>query len=293
MLKEFYKPFHATVEDTEKNSERASGERILGKDPKTGKPISVRIGRFGPMVQMGETKEDGKEKPRFASLRKDQRLESMTLEMALDLFKLPRMLGQYEGKDVVVSIGRFGPYIKYDEVFYSLPKEDDPYSITLERVSEIMRMPKLPRSVGTYEGTDVSVAKGRFGPYVKHKDGFYSLAKTDEPFSVTLERAIELIEAKRKKEREKLIKEFPENTDIKVINGRYGPCIQLGKKFFKIPGGKDPKSLTLEECLAVVGPPEEEKKKGGKKAKAEKPAKKAAPKKAAAKKTVKNKKKKS
>jgi DNA topoisomerase-1 len=272
MLQEFYKPFHKTVEETEKHSERASGERILGVDPKNGRTISVRIGRFGPMVQMGESTDE--EKQKFASLRKDQRIDTITFEQALDLFKLPRMLGQYEGKDVSVSIGRYGPYIKYEENFYSLPKEDDPYTITLERVSEIMRMPKLPRTVGTYEGENVSVAKGRFGPYVKHKDGFYSLAKTDEPFSVTLERAIEIIEAKRKKEREKLIKEFAENPDVKVINGRYGPCIQIGKKFFKIPNDKEPASLTLEECLKIAGPLPEEKgkagKKGGKNVKAEK-----------------------
>ena len=286
MIGEFYKPFHKTVVSTEKHSERASGERILGKDPKTGKTILVRIGRFGPMVQMGETTEDETNKPRFASLRRDQRIDTITFEQALDLFKLPRMLGQYEGKDVVVSIGRFGPYIKYDEVFYSLPKEDDPYSITLERVGEIMRAPKLPRSVGTYEDADVSVAKGRFGPYVKHKDGFFSLAKGEDPFAVTLERAIELIEIKRKKEREKLIKEFPGNSEIKVINGRYGPCIQIGKKFFRIPNGKEPASLTLDECLKIIGPAPEEKPSKGKKAKAEKPAGKAAPVKSAAKKTL-------
>ena len=276
MLSEFYKPFHKTVEVTQETSERASGEKILGKDPKTGKNVLVRIGRFGPMVQIGN--QDDEEKPKYASLRKDQRIDNITLEQALELFKLPRMLGQYEGKDVTVSIGRYGPYIKYEDVFYSLPKVDDPYSITLERVIEILKMPKLPRNVGTYEGENVSVAKGRFGPYVKHKDGFYSLGKTDDPFEVTLERAIELIEAKRKKDKEKQIKVFDENPDVKVIEGRYGPCIQIVKKFYKIPNDREPASLTLEECLAIEkaagGGAKDKKEVKEKKAKPEKAAKK-------------------
>ena len=154
-------------------------------------------------------------------------------------------------------------------------------------------MPQLPRTVGNYEGEPVSVAKGRFGPYVKHKDGFYSLAKTDEPFSVTLQRAIELIEAKRKKEKEKLIKAFDENPDVKIINGRYGPCIQLGRKFFKIPTGKDPQSLTLPECLKIIGPLQEEKKKGTKKPSTKKKKAPATPKKTAVAKKAKKPKKKS
>jgi len=255
MIGEFYKPFHKTVKVTQETAERASGEKLLGVDPASRRNVFVRIGRFGPMVQIGETPkadDPDQEKPRFASLRKDQRLDSITLEQALELFKLPRTLGLYEDTEVTVAIGRYGPYIKHNNLFYSLPKEDDPYNISLDRVIEILKLPKLPRSVGDYEGEAISVAKGRFGPYVKHKDGFYSLAKTDEPFSVTLERAIELIEAKRKKDKEKQIKIFAENPDIKVIEGRYGPCIQLGRKFYKIPKGKEPGSLTLAECLAVI-----------------------------------------
>jgi len=251
MLEAFYKPFHSTVVTVLETSERASGERMLGVDPKSGKDIFVRIGRFGPMVQIGHT--DDVDKPRFSSLRKDQRLDSITLEEALELFKLPRVVGDYEGSEVVVSIGRFGPYIKYKEEYTSLPRTDDPYSISIDRCIEILKMPRLPRAVGQFEGEELSVAKGRFGPFIKFKEGFYSLAKTDDPFAITLERAVEIIKAKQEKDKDKFIKLFPERADVKVINGRYGPCIQIGRKFFKIPKEKEPASLSLEECLDIAG----------------------------------------
>ncbi len=197
MLKQFYKPFHATVEKTSAAKERASGERILGKDA-AGKTIMVRIGRYGPMVQIGDTA-DETAKPRFAKLRAEQRLDTITLEEAMDLFRLPRKAGLYEDKDMDVSIGRFGPYIRHDGKFYSLPKEDDPYTVNEAR-------------------------------------------------------SIEIIEDKRKKEREKviqIIKRDPE-PEIQVLNGRYGPYITSDKEIYKIPKGKEPKELTLEECVAII-----------------------------------------
>ncbi len=249
MLKEFYTPFHKTVVLAE-GSERASGERILGKDPKSGKTILVRVGRFGPMAQIGEQDDEQK---RFASLRKDQRLENITLEEALTLFKLPRVVGQYEGDDILVAIGRFGPYIKNHGAFVSLSREDDPYTVTLERCTEILKLPKLPKILGKREEQDISVNKGRFGPYVKYGNTFASLSKNEDPFSVSLERAIELIDAKLIKDAAKNIKLFPENADVKVVVGRYGPCIQIGRKFFKIPKEKQPAELTLQECLDIAG----------------------------------------
>lgn len=269
MLKNFYKPFHKTVEVTTETSERASGEKVLGKDPKSGKPIIARIGRFGPMVQLGESSDE--EKPKYASMRKDQRLDTITLEEALDLFKLPRNLGAYENDDIIIAIGRFGPYIKHNNLFYSLPKTDDPYTIEYERAVEILKMPKLPRELGSYQGVEVSVAKGRFGPYIKYNDLFCSLPKGVDPFDVTLTQAIDLIEEKKKKESEKIIKKFEGNTSVKVVNGRYGPCIQAGRKFFKIPNDKQPADLTLEECLNIAGLNEKKKE-----TKEKKPAKKAA-----------------
>ncbi len=194
MIREFYEPFHKTVEFTEKNSERASGERILGNDPASGKVVSARIGRFGPLVQMKEDEND--EKPRYAKLRADQRLETITLEQALDLFKMPRNLGTYEDLEVVIGIGRFGPFVRHDSMFVSIPKTDDPYVIDLDR-------------------------------------------------------SIELIEGKRQADREKLIKSFKQDPEMKVLKGRWGPYISYGKKNIKIPKDKDPESLTYEECLKL------------------------------------------
>jgi len=286
MLDEFYKPFHKTVVSAE-SSERASGERILGKDPKSGKVVLVRVGRFGPMAQIGA--QDDEEK-KFASLRKDQRLENITLEEALTLFKLPRIVGKYENDDIMVAIGRFGPYIKNNGAFISIPREDDPYTITLERCTELLKLPKLPKVLGKHNEQDISVNKGRFGPYIKYGNTFASLSKGEDPFSVTLQRAIELVDAKLIKDAEKNIKLFTENADVKVVNGRYGPCIQIGRKFFKIPKEKQPADLTLEECLDIAGVKSSDeitKAKGGKfgKAKEKKatPVKKAAVKKVTAK----------
>ncbi len=195
MIADFYTPFHHQVDITMQQSEKSNGERHLGTDPKTGEPVSVRIGRFGPMAQIGETTDDGP-KPRFASLRKDQHIETITLEDALRLFDLPRNIGSYEDKEVVIGSGRFGPYIRHDGKFVSLKKEDDPYSISLED-------------------------------------------------------AITRIEDKREADRNKLIKEFPENPDIKVLNGRWGPYIAYGKANVKIPKTTDAANLTLDDCLKL------------------------------------------
>jgi DNA topoisomerase-1 len=194
MLKEFYKPFHKSVEKTLETSERASGERLLGKDPASGKNLYVRIGRFGPLAQIGESDEEVK---KFASLRKGQLLESITLEEALELFKLPRVAGQMEEKDMIVAIGRFGPYIKFDGKFISLRKEDD-------------------------------------------------------PMTVSAERCIELVELKRIADIEKYIKSFPENPEVQVLKGRWGPYLAIGKNNFKIPKGVEPTSLTLQDCLEIA-----------------------------------------
>ena len=195
MIHDFYYPFHAQIEETIETSKKVSGEKLLGKDPLSGENLSVRIGRYGPMVQLGDS--DSENKPRFASLKKGQSIDTITLDEALELFKLPRPLGDYEDSEVIVSTGRFGPY-------------------------------------------------------VRHNSAFYSLAKTDDPMTIVLERAIELITEKRKKETEKIIREFPGNTDMKILNGRYGAYISYKKRNYKIPKGKDPKELTLEDCLSIV-----------------------------------------
>jgi DNA topoisomerase-1 len=197
MIDRFYKPFHKDVEKTLKESDYTKGERILGKDPKSGKPVLVRIGRFGPIAQIGESEEKDGEKPKFASLLKGQLIESITLEDALELFKLPRTLGDYEGKDVVVGVGRFGPY-------------------------------------------------------VRHNSKFVSLKKTDDPITITIERAIELIEEGRQKDREKYIKVFENDPDTQVLNGRWGPFIKHKGNNYKIPKGTNAHELTHDECLKIV-----------------------------------------
>ncbi|MEK7741856.1 MAG: type I DNA topoisomerase, partial [Nitrospirota bacterium] len=243
MLAEFYKPFHKTVADTAETSARQSGERVLGKDPVTGKQVIVRLGKFGPIVQIGH--QDDKEKPRYASLRKDQRMDTITFEQAMELFKLPRNLGTHESDEVIVNIGRFGPYIKYQGGYVSIPKDEDPNTISLERVKEILNGPRLPKVLGKFQDEDIIAAKGRFGPYVKYKNIFASLGKGEDPLCVTLERAIELVTAKEKKELDKIIKSWDEDARVRVVNGRYGPCIQSGKKFFRIPASKKPQDITL------------------------------------------------
>ncbi len=197
MIRTFYEPFHAKVENALSEAERTNGVRILGIDPKTGKEVSVKIGRFGPLAQLGEVTEEG-EKPQFSGLRSGQHIETITLEDALELFKLPRNIGEYEGKSVTVAIGRFGPYIRHDSKFISLEKD------------------------------------------------------VDDPYSVELDRAIVLIDAKREKDLNAIINVFEENPDVKLLNGRWGPYISFNKNNYKIPKNTDATKLTLEDCLALI-----------------------------------------
>lgn len=199
MLDNFYTPFHKKVKKTELvERSSASKNRELGVDPKSGKNVYVKLGKFGAYIQIGENPDDnGGEKPKFASLRPGQFIENITLEDALELLKMPRELGMFEDKPVVANIGRFGPYVLHDKKFVSIPKGEDPYTITEAR-------------------------------------------------------AIELIENKRIADANKTIKLFDANPDIQVLNGRFGPYIKAGKKNVKIPKDKEPKDLTLEECLELA-----------------------------------------
>lgn len=196
MIGKFYTPFHEKVQVTTETSERSVGERILGTDPASGKPVLVKIGRFGPMAQIGEATDE--EKPRFAGLLKGQSIDSITLDEALDLFKLPRVIGSFEEKDVTVGVGRFGPYLKHDNKFYSIK------------------------------------------PTV------------DNPLTIALERAGEIIAEKRVQEQNKIIKAFETEPDLKVLNGRYGPYITFKKENYKIPKGRTAESLTLDECKEII-----------------------------------------
>ncbi len=197
-IKEFYGPFHQKIEETQETSGKFSGERLLGVDPKSGKNVYVKIGRYGSIAQIGDT--DSEEKPRFAGLRPGQSLETITLEEALKLFDFPRNLGEYEGEEVTVAIGRFGPYVKHNKLFYSIKKDYNPASITLEE-------------------------------------------------------AIQIIKDKKEADKQKIIKTFDEDKDVQVLNGRYGAYLVIKKQNYKIPKNMDPVNLSLEDCYAISKDP--------------------------------------
>ena len=198
MIKDFYTGFHQQIVSTTENSGKFSGEKLLGVDPATGKKVYVKVGRFGPVAQIGDTESD--EKPRFAGLKKDMSIENVTLEEVLKLFEFPRSLGEFEGKEITVAIGRFGPYIKHD-------------------------------------------------------NKFYSLAKTDNPALVEYDRAVEIINDKREKDLNNILLTFNEDPDLRVLNGRYGPYITYKKGNYKIPKGTEPSTLTYKQCMAIVEDP--------------------------------------
>ena len=203
VIDSFYKPFHQNVVVTQQNSHRSTGARLLGTDPKSGHNVYAKIGRFGTLIQIGETNND--EKPRFASLKKGQSIETITLDEALALFDLPRTVGQFENTDVIVSIGKFGPYVRLGSKFYSLGKNDDPYEITLDRCIEIIltkresekakeKLKELyPHTIGTIEDEPVVSNIGRFGPYLNYKGNNYRLAKDIDPLNLTIEQATKII----------------------------------------------------------------------------------------------------
>lgn len=198
MIDAFYKPFHENVENTLEVSDYTKGERELGIDPESGKPVVARMARYGPVIQIGEKDEETGEKPKFASMLKGQHIETITLEEALSLFQLPRSLGDYEGKEMIVAIGRFGPYVRHEGKFVSLKKN------------------------------------------------------IDDPYTIIAGRAIELIEEKREKDRNKFIKTFDDEPDLQVLNGRWGPYIAYQKKNYKIPKGTEAKELSKEDCFKLI-----------------------------------------
>ena len=273
MLEAFYGDFHQNVETIQGSSVASfkTGARELGLDPRTGKKMSARLGKYGAYVQIGEATDD--EKPQYANLRKDQLIETISLEEALELFSLPREVGFFEDKAMTIGIGKFGPYVKHDDKYVSLAKEDDPYTITAERSIELIqqkRAESVSDTLGEFEGKPVTTGKGRFGPYVKFEDKYISLPKGDTLGGLTLPRAIELIQQKRNAESNKYIKEFAENPAVKVVNGMYGPYIAVGKRNVRIPKDTDPATLTLDDCLKLAGEPAATEKTGTEKGTAKK-----------------------
>ncbi|MBB1542149.1 MAG: type I DNA topoisomerase [Flavobacteriaceae bacterium] len=249
VLKNFYSSFHPKIEDVGENADRATGERLLGQDPKTGKNVYARIGRFGPMVQIGET--DSDEKPIFASLMATQNIVTITLEEALELFKVPFDLQDYEGKTVTVGVGRFGPYVKWGEAFISLPKGENPLSVDYDRaVAIIEEKKKADAPVASYKGEPVTKGVGRFGPYLKYQDIYINVPKKYDFENLSQKEVEELIEAKLDKEANRYIQQWEEEK-ISIENGRWGPFIKFKKANFKIPKKQDDTKHTAEELKEI------------------------------------------
>lgn len=251
VIKEFYDDFHPNVTHVSENAERAKGERLLGVDPQTGKNIYARLGRYGAMVQIGEATDE--EKPRFASLQGSQTLNSITIEEALDLFQLPKSLGDYEGNEVIVANGRFGPYVKYDAMFVSLPKGGDPMRLDLNgAIALIQAKQKADAPIAEYEGFPVQKAIGRFGPYIKWNGQFINVSKKYDFDNLTPEIIAEIIEIKKQKDIDKIIHNW-ETEGIRVEKARWGRFnIIQGKTKIELPKTTDTEKLDLEKVKEII-----------------------------------------
>ncbi len=244
-LKEFYSKFHPVVENVEKNAGRSRGERLLGVDPKTGKNVYVKIGQYGPLVQIGESNEE--EKPKFASAPKGISINDLSLEEALNMFQFPKAIGKYKDKEVVIATGRYGPYIIYDSKFISIPKNLNPVNISLDEASKLIEQKlKADEPIAEYEGLPVYKGKGRFGPFIKWNNMFINVPKKYEFDHLSKEDIDTLIKNKLQKEKDKMIKVW-EKEGISIQKGRWGRLyIVKGKKKVMLPKGTEADSISLE-----------------------------------------------
>ncbi|HEY5408828.1 MAG TPA: type I DNA topoisomerase [Ginsengibacter sp.] len=249
MVGDFYGPFHSGVEHTLETAERAVGERLLGTDEVTGKPIIARMGKYGPMVQIGAP--DDEEKPRFAKLKSSQSIETISIEEAIELFKLPLTLGEYEGLEVSVNIGRFGPYVKWGEQFISIPKGEEPSDVELKRAIEIINAKQVEDApIGYYDQKPITKGKGRFGPFIKWNDLFINIPRAYNFDALTQKDCNALIEKKIEKEANRYIRQWPEEK-IAIENGRWGPFIRFNKKMMKLSGNGAKGKFTPEELATI------------------------------------------
>ena len=247
-LKSFYDNFHPKIEDVEENADRATGERLLGKDPKSGKNVYARMGRYGAMIQIGEADDEQKT---YASIMQNQNISTITLDEALDLFKLPFDLKEFEGKPVSVGVGRFGPYVKWGEAFISLGRGTDPFSVTQEIAENFIKEKmEADAPVATYKGEPVTKGTGRFGPFIKYQSMFINVPKKYNFDNLSQSDINELIEAKIEKEANRYIQQW-EKEKISIENGRWGPFIKFGKGMFKIPKKEDGSKYEAEELQTV------------------------------------------
>jgi DNA topoisomerase I len=251
MLGKFYAHFHPIVENVEKNSGRETGERILGTDPKTGRPLSVRLGRYGAMAQIGNP-EDA-EKPIYASLLAGMSIETITFEEALKLFELPRHLGIVDGKNVEVNVGKFGPYVHYGDTYISLAKGEDVFSVTLERAKELIsEKKKADAPIAIYEGAEVTKGVGRFGPFIKWNNIYINVTKKYNFDRLSPKDVEELIESKLQKEQEKVVKQWDEG-EIRLEKARWGRYTLIkGKTKIELPKETDVETFSKEQALALL-----------------------------------------
>jgi DNA topoisomerase I len=247
-VQEFYTPFRNGVEHTLENAERASGERMLGVSEE-GKPVIARMGRYGPMVQIGSAEDE--EKPRYARLKAGQSIETISFDEAMELFKLPLVLGEHEGLEISVNIGRFGPYVKYGEQFVSLPKGEDLFAVDLNRALEVIAAKQEEDApIGYYEQKPITKGKGRFGPFIKWDGMFINVPRAYNFDALTQKDCDELIVKKMDKEANRFIQQWADEK-IAIENGRWGPFIRWGKKMLKLTSKADKTKYTAEE-LAVI-----------------------------------------
>jgi DNA topoisomerase-1 len=261
MIDDFYDPFHNRVEKTIEEAQRAKGTRVLGKDPESGHTVLAQMSRFGPVVQIGTVEEVGEEgKPRFASLKIGQSIVNISYDEAMELFKLPIDMGEYDGQAVSINAGRYGPYVKFGEVFISIPRDEEPTEMSKERVIELVEEKKKELApVGHYKELPITKGKGRFGPYFKWNGLFVNIPKRFDPETISTDDMMELIKIKEEKEANKFVTVW-EKEKIAVENGRWGPFIRFKKKSFKIEKINDvritseqAKCITLEEAQAIIG----------------------------------------
>ena len=253
IIKQFYTDFHTNVNIVKDTAERQSGEKILGDDPVSGRVVKVRLGKFGPIAQIGTV--DDEDKPIFASLTTEQQLDTITLDEALELFKFPKEIGTYKGEIVTINNGRYGPYLKYSSKSISIPKEIDPHSVDIDSAIPLIdEKLKADEPIHLYNDLPVTKGKGRFGPFIKWNEMFINVNKTYDFDNLTIDNIEELIEIKLKKEKEKLIAEWVDE-GIKLEKGRWGrSVISMGKKKIEIPKEIDPKTITLDIAKEYLNP---------------------------------------
>jgi DNA topoisomerase I len=251
VMRNFYQDFHSKVLNVEENADRASGERLLGDDPKSGRPLIVRLGKFGAMAQIGHA--DDEEKPVFASLLPDQSLGTITFQEALDLFKLPRELGTYEGKEVLANVGRFGPYIKFGEAFVSMDRAESAMDVSFDRAVEIIvEKQKADAPIAHYDGHEVTKGTGRFGPFIKWNGLFINVNKKYDFDALSTADIAELIELKKQKEIEKVIHDWPE-AGVRIEKARWGRHnILKGKVKVELAKEVAVEAMTLEQAEAII-----------------------------------------